>query len=277
MPMASRWTTSATFRRAAPERGISSAARGFTILELLVAMGILLAAGSILIPFTLAELERREVALAEDQLGMLIQFARVEARRTGTPIEVMIDADGRQVEVHRLDPKSPGLGFARRGEGDDADALPEASPGFDEMDPETRVLSRWARRSLPDVASLRPPPAEAEFDRETFRSDDAFGQLEPDLSSTTSSSAFERPWPGPTRFAVAFPDGSVVTVTPAILASPGRLKSWKIDPWSGRSTFTTFEIPSPEILIEDENDVAEMGLIDDPDLDVRLESAERSS
>jgi type II secretory pathway pseudopilin PulG len=274
--MASRWMTSATSRRAVPELESFSASRGFTILELLVALGILLAAGGIMIPFTLAELERREVVLAEDQLGMLVRFARIEARRTGTPVEVMIDADGRQVEVRRLDPKSPGSVFAGESGREDSDSEFEDVRDLEESNPDRRVSSRWARRSLPDVALLRPPP-EAESGREGLRPGDSFDELDPAFSSVSSSSAFEQPWPGPTRFAVAFPDGSVVTVTAVVLASRGRMRSWKIDPWSGQSTFVPFELPSPESLSEVEDDGVEEDPINDAGLDAGRESAEMAS
>lgn len=274
--MASRWMTSATSRRAVPEPGRFSASRGFTLLELLVALGILLAAGGIMIPFTLAELERREVVLAEDQLGMLVRFARIEARRTGTPVEVMIDADGRQVEVRRLDPKSPGSVFAGESGREDSDSEFEDVRDLDESNPDRRVSSRWARRSLPGAASLKPPP-EADSGREGLRPGDVFDELDPVFPPVSSSSAFEQPWPGPTRFAVAFPDGSVVTVTPAVLASRGRMQSWEIDPWSGQSTFVPFELPSPESLSEIEDDGVEEDPINDAAPDAGGESAETGS
>ncbi|NCF38805.1 MAG: hypothetical protein GWP75_01655, partial [Planctomycetia bacterium] len=66
-------------------------------------ISILLAAGAIVVPFTLGELERRQAAFLEDRLSMLVQFARVESRRGGVPVEVLVDADGRRVEARRLD------------------------------------------------------------------------------------------------------------------------------------------------------------------------------
>ena len=268
--------TSATSRRVAPEPGVISVSRGFTILELLVALGILIAVGGILIPLTLAEIERREVVLAEDQLGMLIQFARVEARRTGTPVEVMINAEGREVEVRRLDAASSGSGLFGIAEGRDAEFASEVEVGTDDVDPDRRVASRWARRSLPDIASLRPPP-EAELGRESFQFADSSTASELSPSSISSDLGIEQPWPGLSRFAVVFPDGSVVTVTPAVLASPGRLRSWEIDPWTGRSTFLPFVLPSSEASLEDENVDVDEDFEDELSVDGGFESPEDSS
>ena len=274
--MASRWMTSATSRRVAPEPGVIPVSRGFTIFELLVAIGILVAVGGILIPLTLAEIERREVVLAEDQLGMLIQFARVEARRTGTPVEVMINAEGREVEVRRLDAASSGSGLFGVAEGRDADFASEVEVGPDDADPDRRVASRWARRSLPDMASLRPPP-EAELDRDSFQFADSSNASESPASSTSLDLGVEQPWPGLSRFAVVFPDGSVVTMTPAVLASPGRLRSWEIDPWTGRSVFLPFAPSSSETSLEDENVGADEDFEEEFGLDGGFESPEDSS
>ena len=268
--------TSATSRRVAPEPGVIPVSRGFTILELLVALGILIAVGGILIPLTLAEIERREVVLAEDQLGMLIQFARVEARRTGTPVEVMINAEGREVEVRRLDAASSGSGLFGVAEGRDAEFASEVEVGPDDVDPDRRVASRWARRSLPEIASLRPPP-EAELGRESFQFADSSTASKLSPSSISPDLGIEQPWPGLSRFAVVFPDGSVVTVTPAVLASPGRLRSWEIDPWTGRSTFLPFVLPSSEASFEDENVDVDEDFEDEFRLDGGFESPEDSS
>ena len=276
--MASRWTTSATSRRVVPDRSAVSAARGFTILELLVTLGILLAVGGILIPFTLAELERRELVLAEDQLGMVVQFARVESRRSGTPVEVMIDADGRHVEVFRLDPKSLGGGGFVDAEGAEGAGVAAAFENVAETDDsgfDRRLSSRWARRALPEVASLRPAPS-VDSESAGFRSEDLLGDFELDSPASAFESESDSPWPGPTRLAVAFPDGSVVTVTTAVLVSPGRLRAWDIDPWNGRSRFGPFSARGPEESDEFEAEVDDATSIDQFDLDAELESGESS-
>lgn len=268
--MANRWTTSATSRRVVPDRKPVSVTRGFTILELLVTLGILLAVGGILIPFTLAELERRELVLAEDQLGMLVQFARVESRRSGAPVEVVIDADGRNVEVLRLDPKSLGDGVFVDAEDAGVAVDFEDVVEVDESASDRRLPSRWARRALPEIASLRPPPS-IDSELAGFRPEDAFGGFDLDSPTSAVESAFDSPWPGPTRLAVAFPDGSVVTVTPAVLVSSGRLRSWEIDPWNGRSRFGPFTNPIPEESIEFEEDVEDELSIDQFDLNPELD------
>ena len=66
--------TSATSLRAEADHGSVAVRRGLTLLEILVVISILLAAGAIVVPFTLTELERRQAVFIEDRLSMLIQF-----------------------------------------------------------------------------------------------------------------------------------------------------------------------------------------------------------
>lgn len=230
--MVNRSTTSATSLRAAADLGTAAARRGLTLLEILVVISILLAAGAIVVPFTLRELERRQAVLLEDRLSMLIQFARVESRRSGVPVEVLIDADGRRVEARRLD-------VARLDEGGISasgalDELPVGeAPG--DADDSIRFVSAWARHELED-GRLVPPATEAETG---FDVADAFAALEFE-SSDDDASRFdtdEDPWSGRVRLALFFPDGTSVTTTPAVLETSRGDRRWSIDPWSGRSTF----------------------------------------
>ncbi len=230
--MVNRSTTSATSLRAAADLGTAASRRGLTLLEILVVISILLAAGAIVVPFTLRELERRQAVLLEDRLSMLIQFARVESRRSGVPVEVLIDADGRRVEARRLD-------VARLDEGgisasDALDAMPVGeAPG--DADDSDRFVSAWARHELED-GRLVPPATEAEAG---FDVADAFATLEFE-SGDDDASRFdtdEDPWSGRVRLALFFPDGTSVTTTPAVLETSRGDRRWSIDPWSGRSTF----------------------------------------
>ncbi len=194
-------------------------------------ISILLAAGAIVVPFTLRELERRQAVLLEDRLSMLIQFARVESRRSGVPVEVLIDADGRRVEARRLDvARLDESGIAAS---ETLDAMPVGEASGDADDPD-RFASAWARHELED-GRLVPPATEAEMG---FDVADTFAGL--DFESGDDGSRFEAeedPWSARVRLAVFFPDGTSVTTTPAVLESSRGDRRWTIDPWSGRSTF----------------------------------------
>ena len=231
--------TSATSLRAEADHGSVAVRRGLTLLEILVVISIVLAAGAIVVPFTFRELERRQAAFLEDRLSMLVQFARVESRRSGVPVEVLIDADGRGVEAMRLDVDrlDEGLTPASGLLGDMI--VDEAAVDAD--DPR-RFASVWARHDLEDGRLI--PPATVE-DAAAFAADDPFASLEfePDdgeslrFDDPDELDDLEDPWPGPVRLAVFFPDGTSVTTTPAVLESSRGDRRWTIDPWSGRSTF----------------------------------------
>ena len=231
--------TSATSLRAEADHGSVAVRRGLTLLEILVVISILLAAGAIVVPFTLTELERRQAVFIEDRLSMLIQFARVESRRSGVPVEVLIDADGRRVEARRLDVDRLDEGGTPRSGG-----LDEMLVGEDREDADDprRFASAWARHDLEDGRLV--PPATAD-DAATFDDADPFASLgfEPAdgesfrLDDPDEFDDLEDPWPGPVRLAVFFPDGTSVTTTPAVLESSRGDRRWTIDPWSGRSTF----------------------------------------
>ena len=261
--------TSATSLRAEADHGSAAVRRGLTLLEILVVISIVLAAGAIVVPFTFRELERRQVAFLEDRLSMLVQFARVESRRSGVPVEVLIDADGRGVEAMRLDvdrldegvtPASGLLGDM---------IIDEAAVDAD--DPR-RFASAWARHDLEDGRLI--PPATLE-DAAAFADDDPFASLEfePDqddplrFDDLDDFDELEDPWPGRVRLAVFFPDGTSVTTNTAVLESPRGGRRWTIDPWSGRSTFESGALTvvgdaeSPAAVAEDSDDGARS---DDP-------------
>ena len=239
MPTVSRSTTSATSPRAAADVGAAAVRRGLTLLEILVVISIVLAAGAIVVPFTFRELERRQAAFLEDRLSMLVQFARVESRRSGVPVEVLIDADGRGVEAMRLDVdrldegETPASGLL-------GDLIVDEA-AVDADDPR-RFASAWARHDLEDGRLI--PPATVE-DAASFADDDPFASLEfePDeddplrFDDLDEFDELEDPWPGRVRLAVFFPDGTSVTTTSAVLESPRGGRRWTIDRWSGRSTF----------------------------------------
>ena len=250
--------------------------RGLTLLEILVVISILLAAGAIVVPFTLGELERRQAAFLEDRLSMLVQFARVESRRGGVPVEVLVDADGRRVEARRLD-------VSRLDEGgiSASGALEEMPVGEAPGDAgdSDRFVSAWARHELED-GRLVPPATEAE---RGFDVADAFANLEFE-SGDDDGSRFEAeadPWSGRVRLAVFFPDGTSVTTTPAVLQTSRGERRWTIDPWSGRSTFesgaaTTVGDAEPFDAAGDElDDAGELEGFGPPDADDGFEAGAR--
>lgn len=207
-------------------------------------VSILLAAGAIVVPFTLRELDRRQAVLLEDRLSMLVQFARVESRRSGVPIEVLIDADGRRVEARRLDVDRLGEGGIAASDPLDETIVDEASGDADDPD---RFASAWARHDLEDGRLVPPRAVE---DSAAFGDPGPFASLEfeaeDDARGSGVSDPIEDPWPDRVRLAVFFPDGTSVSTTPVVLESPRGDRRWTIDPWSGRSTFESDAVDSAE-------------------------------
>jgi len=73
---------------------------------------MVLAIGAVALPFTLRQLDRRQEAETIDRLGLLLRLARADARATGVPVIVQIDAAGRVLEARRLDARSDEPTFA---------------------------------------------------------------------------------------------------------------------------------------------------------------------
>lgn len=68
--------------------------QGVSILELLVALGIVIAVSALLVPWTFGWLGGRELDSAEDRLAMHMMMARAAAREEGKPVEVVAGAGG---------------------------------------------------------------------------------------------------------------------------------------------------------------------------------------
>ena len=79
--MARPSTSSAISRPPAAERRPRSA--GFTILEVLVVIGIVLTLGAVVLPFTLREVEQRREAEAFDRFGQSVTFNPMVGKNEG--------------------------------------------------------------------------------------------------------------------------------------------------------------------------------------------------
>ena len=73
---------------------------GFSMIELLVGIGIVLAVAAIAVPWTMGWLGRRELDNAEDGLTMQMMMARAAAREEGRPVEVVAEFDGTQSRIN---------------------------------------------------------------------------------------------------------------------------------------------------------------------------------
>lgn len=68
--------------------------RGVSLVELLIAIGVVLAIAAIVIPWTAGWLGGRELDNAEDNLTMQMMMARAAAREEGRPVQVVVQNEG---------------------------------------------------------------------------------------------------------------------------------------------------------------------------------------
>ncbi len=197
-------------------------AAGFTILELLVVIGIVLAIGAVALPFTLREIDRRQEAETIDRLGLLVRFARAEARTTGVPVVIRVDAEGRVVEARMLDPRDDdGLAAVLADTTEAAESVAQA------------IAGTWSRVELPDGLRCVPEPDFGELDAESAFDDPGLDAL---LDATPRMLDEIGPdvWPDVTRLVMFLPDGTAIATRVFGLATDRGWRRCDIDPYGGR-------------------------------------------
>jgi type II secretory pathway pseudopilin PulG len=197
-------------------------AAGFTILELLVVIGIVLTIGAVALPFTLREIDRRQEAETIDRLGLLVRFARAEARGSGVPVVVEVDATGTRIEARTLDPRDDdGLAAVLADTTEAAESVAQA------------IAGTWSRVELPDGLRCVPEPDFGELDGESAFDDPGLDAL---LDATPRMLDEIGPdvWPDVTRLAMFLPDGTAIATRVFGLATDRGWRRCDIDPYGGR-------------------------------------------
>ncbi len=189
--------------------------RGFTILEIIVSISILLLLAGIALPYAWGWLGRHELDAGEDQLTMQLIMARAAAREEGKPVELVARerADGSAtLEARFLDVS---------GDAEGRDELAETDEG---ADGEACIEASWARWTLPSGMTL-----DIQLASSGDESEEDFAEDEAD-SSTVVGMGF------PIRLVALFlPDGSALIAPTLILATRnGSERSIAIDPVTGR-------------------------------------------
>lgn len=117
---------------------------GFSMIELLVGIGIVLAVAAIAVPWTMGWLGRRELDNAEDGLTMQMMMARAAAREEGRPVEVVAEFDGAQSRINARWMLGAGSESARRSARRDRSEFSlDGSAGDGSID------ASWASMQLP--------------------------------------------------------------------------------------------------------------------------------
>jgi type II secretory pathway pseudopilin PulG len=224
--MARRSTNSATSRRPTADRTRRTA--GFTILELLVVIGIVLAIGAVALPFTLREIDRRQEAETIDRLGLLLRFARAESRATGVPVVLRVDPDGGAIEARMIDPREVGDTVAGLLDGSEAEESQSVSDDF-----AGRIMAAWSRVELPDGLRLEPASDLDDLDSDAFFADAGLSPLL-DQDPVPLDDPSVVPWPSAVSLAIFLPDGTAIGTQVFGITTARGWRRCVIDPYGGR-------------------------------------------
>jgi type II secretory pathway pseudopilin PulG len=213
-----------------------------------VVIGIVLVIGAVALPFTLREIDRRQEAETIDRLGLLVRFARAEARATGVPVVVEVDVTGARVDARTLDPRDDvGLGAAFAETAETDESVTQA------------IAATWSRVELPDGLRCVPEPDLGELDAESAFDAPGFDALL-DATPTTLDEAGLDAWPDVTRLVMFLPDGTAITTRFFGIATGRGWRRCDIDPYGGRLL-----VQDPMTLGDFDAEVTEGVEVDDAD------------
>jgi len=218
--------------------------RCVTLLETLVALAILIAAGALIFPMMMSSLDERAFESVADVTNEQLMLARAHAQATGSPVEVTFNQATSQVQARLYAPwlKSeasavgslpsvfPGLGSDERATG----TLVEKQPASASRE----IPESWACQKLgANVRFRTSPPVTAEADGERNLSEPSLG--EDDYESLADLASGQE-----VRLAVFMPDGSALAGEPVWLNDDqGRCGLFTINPWSGLPVFQRLNQP----------------------------------
>ena len=205
--------------------------RGLTLLELLIAIGLVVALGALVFPTMMGRQRQRTfdstIQIIRDQLLL----ARAHAQATGEPVEVMYYSEAPHVEARMFRPERAASRF---GDADGSAAMLDFS---EEPDEDLLIPEGWAYRHLAEgVQITRTPPQEIEDGY-----DDSFGSFDDDLGAyfdDASASLVQDQPPRIIRLAVFLPDGSALLGEGVwVVDNDGRARRIEVNPWTGLPIF----------------------------------------
>lgn len=244
------WTTSATSVVRTPER--PRARGGFTVLELLVVLGLVLALFGLTVPFMIDGLDRRRASTARDQVTAMVSRARSVARSQGIAVElVWIEAQARLV-ARRFEPSPAGF------------ATEPSDPWSDSesSDDQRRLRGSWTSLALDD--GIRCVPVVATF--ESLRSPiDGAGDFLDDVATTEDSGDA---WLAETRLVVILPDGVAIRLEPFMVGRSGRELECDLDPLTARVDWIAPGRDEPDRVDPDEDEMEDADTPDEPESEV---------
>ena len=232
--------------------------RGLTLLELLIAIGLVVALGALVFPTMMGRQRQRTFDSTIEIIRDQLLLARAHAQATGVPVEVMYYSDAPHVEAWMFRPE---LAASRFGDADGSAAMLD----FDEeRDEDLLIPEGWAYRHLAEgVQVTKTPPQELEDGY-----DDPFGSFDDDLGAyfddASSSLVLDQP-PRTIRLAVFLPDGSALLGEGVwVVDNDGRARRIEVNPWTGLPIFDGTGVNRGAVEVAD-----------DDELDDELEEFER--
>jgi prepilin-type N-terminal cleavage/methylation domain-containing protein len=198
-----------------------SHSRGLTLIELMIALGLVLALSAIVLPISSWLLRIGVLEGARDGVEAILLQSRARARLEGRAIEVRF-VDGR-LEARWFDPTA----WLQDDDDFSSDRSIEVFD-FEEGEDSRMILEGWARRRLPPEVDLRLLDAYL-LERDSYQ----VGMPEETVLSPIG--ALDPAGPPPIRIAVFLPDGGALQGESLVLsmedAPPLQLE---VDPWTAR-------------------------------------------
>jgi prepilin-type N-terminal cleavage/methylation domain-containing protein len=194
--------------------------RGLTLIELLLAIGIVLIVGALVLPAIFTGLRERSFESAGDVVRNQLLLARAHAQVTRRPVEVVYlnvppRGPGIRARYFLVDAPGPAIERPTGRTASAADADPFPMDDQWETNPEQVIVEGWSDRDLPDGLGLT---NRAEADD----ADSGWTDTDPVIL----------------RLAVYMPDGSALLVQTVWLRDDdGRRGRIEVNPWTGLSSF----------------------------------------
>jgi len=247
-------------------------ARGFTLIEMLVVVLLIVLIAAIVGPLAISEIGRTSMKEAEQQVEAAAMLARADAQRRGAVVQLLArpadEVRGIGVELISIDLTSDG---ASHGSGDEsagrledglgagADSTTPGKAGDTSGGAGVKVSGGLVREKSILILPLGVRMQSVLVDTEEASNGgslDAPGRLDAGGGRKSDSAgegvdAADALMP----LCVFFPDGQIVASTPRYLVSrSGRAVSIQINAWTGRVTATTVEKPGARDESANENE-----------------------
>lgn len=244
--------------------------RGFTLLEVLISLALLLAIAALCLPSLRTTLQERRFEAAADQALHHLLLARVHAQSTGVPVEVTYLADPPRLEATLFEPGQRAMDEDELTPVRPDDSAEEPTELFlleDEIDPANRIPESWAHQALPEdliILDEKPDPPGMIVDPSDLWVPEQWAEpIGPDAGP---------PEPVRIRVAVYLPDGSALLGKPVWLTdSVRRLGRLAVNPWTGLPSFERDEDWASAATVEpdveaQEEESADEAVFDEGDL-----------